>query len=73
MNEIDGNVEGAKGNTHEGVEKLDEVCKKESNFIWNNQFVILGINLAKSCKTKENDYWDCAFNYLNRRHMRHSN
>ena len=32
MNEIDENAESAKNNTHEGVEKLDEVCKKGKQF-----------------------------------------
>ena len=40
LNKIDENVESAKGNTHEGVEKLEEVCKRISDEIWKNQFVI---------------------------------
>ena len=35
LNKIDENVESAKSNTHEGVEKLEEVCKKKSDVIWN--------------------------------------
>ena len=39
LNKIDENVESAKNNTHEGVEKLEEVCKKKKSVvIWNHQF-----------------------------------
>ena len=39
LNNIDGNVESANNNTHEGVEKLEEVSKKESNVMWNNYLI----------------------------------
>ena len=39
LNKIDENVESAKNNTHEGVEKLKELSKKESNVMWNNDLI----------------------------------
>ena len=71
LNRIDENVESAKVDTHDGVEKLEEVDEEKLNVIRNNHFVILGINFAKSSQTKENDYWDCAFNHLDHSHSCH--
>ena len=41
LNRIDENVESAKVDTHEGVEKLEEVDEERLNVIRNNHFVIL--------------------------------
>ena len=71
LNRIDGNVESAKVDTGEGVVKLEEVVEEKLDVIRDNHFVILGIIFAKSSQTKENDYWDCAFNHLDHRHSCH--
>ena len=68
LNNIDENVESAKVDTGEGVVKLEEVVEEKLDVIRDNHFVILGIIFAKSSQTKENDYWDCAFNHLDHRH-----
>ena len=71
LNNIDENVESAKVDTGEGVEKLEEVDEEKLDVIRDNHFVILGIIFTKSSQTKENDYWDCAFNHLDHRHSCH--